>query len=452
LSLCQRYAGIAKRFSRKKNESDYLPHTNLVCRIYHYSKQQIEFSNPYQWLKKFVILKPTMFDKIIQKFNNPWLRLCILVALSALISFQNYVVKPAPNGQPYQELTLYSNFLIFKNSFFHLLSHQDLYQSYLSERVDLYKYSPAFALLMAPFAVFPDLVGLFLWNFLNVFVLYMAIWQLPIVPLKNRLLALLLILLEAITAMQNSQSNGLIAGLIILAFTALEKNRSSLATLFLVATVFIKIFGLLAFVMFLFYPNKFKNFAYSLFWALTFLLLPLLVTSPEELFVVYQSWWRLLSTDYSISEGLSVMAWLHTWFGIENVKLTVVSIGLLVFSLPLLRFKLYTSRQFRELFLCSILIWVIIFNHKAESPTFVIAVSGIVIWFFSQTQSLFNRILLGLTLVFTILAPVDIFPAYVRNEIFIPYAVKVVPCFLVWMKLTFDLLTMKDIETAKAAN
>jgi len=40
----------------------------------------------------------------------------------------------------------------------------------------------------------------------------------------------------------------------------------------------------------------------------------------------------------------------------------------------------------------------------------------------------------------------------VRNEIFIPYAVKVVPCLLVWMKLTFDLLTMKENETAEVAN
>jgi hypothetical protein len=43
----------------------------------------------------------------------------------------------------------------------------------------LYKYSPAFALFMAPFAMLSDFFGLPLWNLLNALVLLSAIFYLP---------------------------------------------------------------------------------------------------------------------------------------------------------------------------------------------------------------------------------------------------------------------------------
>jgi len=45
---------------------------------------------------------------------------------------------------------------------------KDLYAPYPNEYWDLYKYSPTFALLMAPLALLPTLAGLAGWNLLNV--------------------------------------------------------------------------------------------------------------------------------------------------------------------------------------------------------------------------------------------------------------------------------------------
>src|SRR5690606_38477454 len=95
---------------------------------------------------------------------------------------------------------------------------------------------------------------------------------------------------------------------------------------------------------------------------------------------------------------------------------------------------------FRLNMLSSVLIWIIIFNHKAESPTFIIAVSGIALWFFSQQAKKENTILLILVFIFTCLAPTDLFPKYIRDNIFEPYVVKAVPCILVWLKISYDLL------------
>ena len=39
--------------------------------------------------------------------------------------------------------------------------------------------------------------------------------------------------------------------------------------------------------------------------------------------------------------------------------------------------------DFRLRFLCSLLVFLVIFNHRSESPSFVIAMAGIAIWFVS---------------------------------------------------------------------
>ncbi|MBK8088139.1 MAG: DUF2029 domain-containing protein [Chitinophagaceae bacterium] len=96
---------------------------------------------------------------------------------------------------------------------------------YPAEHFDYYKYSPTFSLFMAPLANLPDSVGLFLWNLLNVLVLYFALRRLPLSSNKTHLLMLGFVFLELLTSTQNSQSNALIAGLIIFAFTSLERKK-----------------------------------------------------------------------------------------------------------------------------------------------------------------------------------------------------------------------------------
>jgi len=74
---------------------------------------------------------------------------------------------------------------------------------------------------------------------------------------------------------------------------------------------------------------------------------------------------------------------------------------------------------------------VVIFNYKAESSTYIIAITGIAIWFFSQTKTRLNLLLIGLTFIFTILSPGDIFPHFIK-EFFarMPYLKVVFPILI----------------------
>ncbi|HRH63357.1 MAG TPA: glycosyltransferase family 87 protein [Bacteroidia bacterium] len=369
----------------------------------------------------------------------------IFVIITLGITAQSFLKKMKTFDDSGALYTQYNNYVIFKQSYFHLIQQEDLYKLYPTEHWDLYKYSPSFSVMMAPMALFPDTIGLFIWNLLNVLVLFFALWKFPHQSARNRMLMLAFVLIELITSTQNAQSNALIAGLFLLAFIQLEKNNSIWASLFIVLTIYIKLFGIVALAMFLFYPNKLKSIIYICLWTILIGALPLLFVSMQQLSFLYSSWWQLLKMDHGISTGLSVAGWLYTWFGID-AKTDVVLVGTVLFCLPMLRFNMYRDYYFRVLYLVSIMLWVIIFNHRAESATFIIAVGGVAVWYFSQKPNAINTTLIVLCIIFSILSPTDLFPKYIRINYVIPYVLKAVPCILIWGKIVSDLLlTPPDI-------
>ncbi|UPT65171.1 MAG: hypothetical protein M0D57_11340 [Sphingobacteriales bacterium JAD_PAG50586_3] len=177
-------------------------------------------------------------------------------------------------------------------------------------------------------------------------------------------------------------------------------------------------------------------------------IIPVLVTPWATLQWQYNSWFTMLQADHAASLGLSVAGGLEAWFGATPNKMLITIAGVGLFCLTYLNIKAWQQPGFKLLLLASALIWTVIFNHKAESPTFIIAVAGIVIWYFSQKQSTFNLVLLVLVFVFTCLSPTDLFPRAIRTDIIIPYQLKVLPCILVWLKIVYDQLTYKPLNFA----
>ncbi len=333
--------------------------------------------------------------------------------------------------------TTYNNYIIFKQSFYHLLAGQDIYIHYPSEHWDLYKYSPTFSLLFGPLAGLPDMLGLTIWNLINVLVFAFSIRYLPVLTLRQKNWILLASFVELLTSIQNLQSNGLIAGFLVYSFGFMEREKYGWAALMLVLSVYVKLFGLVGFVLFLFYPHKLKAAGWTLFWGVVLFFLPLLFVGWDSLLSQYESWGRMLANDYDESLGLSVAGWLQSWFGLTPNKNYVVLAGALMLLAPLVQVQKYRQYGFRLLTLSALLIWVVIFNHKAESPTFILAVAGVSIWFFSRERSLINTILFVLVMVFTSFSVTDFFPGAWKGAFLIPYVIKAVPCILVWAKIEF---------------
>lgn len=392
-----------------------------------------------------------MYRKVKDFLIKNRLSLLIIYTLVALIAtLQQYYggAKRFPTQKDSHDYTYYNNYLIFKESFFHLKNGDDLYTLYLNEHWDLYKYSPTFAFAFGFFAWLPDGVGLTFWNLLNALCLFFAARMLPKLDLEKRNLILLLSVVELFTSLQNSQSNALIAGLIIMAFALMEKEKFVLACLLIALTVYIKLFGVFAFAICLLHPQRWRMVGYSILVLIGFTLLPLLIIDGSQLLLAYESWWHLLQSDYA-PNSLSLIGVIKVWFGISLNQNLVLAVGLILFLIPFSRVKFYNQFNFRLTILAMILLWMLVFNHKAESPTFIIAMVGVAVWYYSSgLNQPWRTVLILFALIFTSLSPTDLFSDFIQDNYLVPWSVKAIPCIVIYFIVFYE-LTFKPSQLAK---
>ena len=339
-----------------------------------------------------------------------------------------------------------NNYSIYQDSFLHLIHHENMYGYHWSEYYDWYLYSPSFPFLIMPFAVFPKYVGVVLWCVFNALSLYYAVKWLKIDQSK-KVFIWWFILPELLISIQNVQVNPLVAAMFILTFIAFDKGKVGLAALVIACSMFIKVFGIVGASLFLLYPQKFKFIGYFIFWSAVVFLLPLVFVPFSELMVQYQGWYNTIISLHSTNvNDMSVMQMLSSilHFSMSDaLRYSMQGIAVLLFCVKYVRYKSFGDEHFKHLFLASILIWTTIFNNAVESPSFVIAITGVSIWYIAETKNKLNLVLLIIALVLTSFSHSDIFPRYVRDHFVDPYALKCLPCFLIWLKVEFELISHK---------
>ncbi|MFM2019418.1 MAG: hypothetical protein RL007_3074 [Bacteroidota bacterium] len=377
-----------------------------------------------------------MAEKITEKITKrfPWLLSpaapWILFSAAAIIATVHRLIL-GPQS--------FNNYVIFERSFFHLLNNTNLYIAYPDEQYDLFKYSPTFAMLMAPMSLLPRFAGVMIWNLLNMLLPVWAISKMNFEQKKKNLI-LLILFIELLSSVQNAQSNGIMLGLIAGAFVLFEQKKNGAAMLFLALGFHIKLFAAVAGLLLLFYPGKIKSIVYGIFYVALLAALPLLILSPEQLLQQYHSWLDIISNDPAHALNYSIMTLSERVGGIHIGDIYYLIPGAVLLMLPLLRIKQYTSYGFRLLFTASILLWVIIFNHKAESPTYCIAFAGILLWYFTGNKSKAETILTILAFIFVALSPTDLFPRYIREHFVNPYSLKALFPVIIWFIITVQLL------------
>lgn len=373
-----------------------------------------------------------------------WIWPLLLILLSIGASLQSYWLPKGHFGNDPHEYTAYNNYVIFKRSFHHLLEQKSLYRHYPLEHWDLYKYSPTFALVFGLLAKMPDWMGLVFWNLLNVLVWWQGVrkWtgglggnSPPWFPLWMGLAAL-----ELLTSLQNEQSNALVCGMLLWAWSLWEDRRPGAAIGLIMATGFIKIFGFGALLLGLLYPDKVRNTLKGLLWTVGLLALPLLVTDPTTYAFQGREYLRMLGQDHSQSLGISAMGFLDKLHpGFWN-KTWVLGISLVVTLIPWLRGSFRGTRnQQRADLLTALMVWMVVFNHKAESPTYVIAVTPALAWLLTRWNQPYAKILLVSAIVLTVLSPTDLFPVALRKSVVEPWHLKAVPCLLTWIAMQVTL-------------
>lgn len=365
--------------------------------------------------------------------NIQWFEI-VLIVFSIFTAIQLiYILADFTNPD-----TKYNNYIIFIASFKHLLQGTNLYQLYPLEYFDYYKYSPTFAAGMFLFYYLPIPIGLILWNIINCWLLWRVFKKFNFVNKNNIWYIFVFVFFELATSIQNCQSNGFITTCILLYFINIEKKQYFIACFFVVLSMYIKIYSIIALLTFFMYPNKLKSIYYTFFWGVILFLLPIFFTSFHQIMQEYNNWYILLKEDHSNSVGISFAGIIFSITN-TNFKSIIFIVSFILLLTPILRVKNFKHFSFRLLYLAFILIWMVIFNHKAESPTYIIAIIGIAIWFFNKNTTWLDKSLIILCFIFTNLSYTDLFPPYLKTHLIKPYFLKaLIPC-IIWIKILYEL-------------
>lgn len=345
----------------------------------------------------------------------------------------------------------YNNYKIFKNVYFHTIEKLPLYKEYPLEYFDHNHYGPIFSLLIAPFAVLPDYLGIPFWGLFNAGILAWAITQLPLK--SSQINAVLWICLhELLTTLLGLQFNPMMTAIIILSFVYIEKGKDFWSAFFIVLGVFVKLYGIVGLAFFFFSKNKIKFILSLLFWCIVLFSLPMLISSPEYIIQTYQEWFARLieknneNTGLSSYQDISLMGMVRRFFQDSTIpNLPFLISGVFLFGLQYLRIKEYKEETFRVMLLASVLIFTVIFSSGSESPTYIIAFVGVAIWFVIQPKPISN-LHIGLFIfafILTSLSPSDLIPKYLKDNYIRPYALKALPCVLIWFAIVYEMLKNK---------
>lgn len=378
-------------------------------------------------------------------FTNPR----TLFGLWTLLAVVAGLTKMAPHR--------HNNFLIFRGVFWHTIQKLSLYDFYPTEYNDHNHYGPIFSLVIAPFAVVPEAIGLLLWLVVLALGMYYAVRRLPLEE-GRQIFLYWFCAHELLTALQMQQFNIAIAAIIIGSFAAIEKGREVTAAFLIVLGTFVKLYGVVGLAFFFFVKRKPRFILALIGWSVVCFVAPMLISSPEYVVGQYVEWYERLAAKngentFSLMQNISLLGMIRKISGSASYSdLLVILPGLALFGLPYLRFGQYRHLAFRYAILSSVLLFVVLFSTGSESSTYIIPFAGIALWYATSPwkRSGWDVALLVFAFVLSSLSPSDLFPRSLREAYVLPYALKALPPTLIWLRLSYELLT-RDYAPSKTA-
>ena len=341
----------------------------------------------------------------------------------------------------------HNNFLVFRGSFWHAWQGLPLYAEYPQEYWDINHYGPLFSLVIAPFAVVPEWLGLLMWCIALSLGLYVAVRR-SLLTSGQQLFVLWFCAHELLTALYMQQFNIAVAAIIVGAFFLIEKERDATAAFLIVLGTLVKIYGIVGLAFFFFSKHKVRFIGALALWGAVLFVAPMVLSSPDYVVGQYQAWFADLVSKNSenaesLMQNISLLGMTHRVTGLQFSDLWLILPGLLMFAIPYLRISQYQYAAFRQTLLASVLMFTVLFSTGSESSGYIIALVGVVIWYTAAPwqRTRWDVALMVFVFVLTSLSPSDLFPAYLRKEWVQPYALKALPVTIVWIQLCWEMYT-----------
>jgi len=379
-----------------------------------------------------------MYKQIIKIFDYPlfksWKILHVLYVVMVLVASLQQIF----GSHNYYD--------IFRYSYTHLTHRVPLYGLHPGEYGDLFLYGPLFALLFAPFGFVPFWLGWFLWIAFNVWILYYAIRKINIRP-EHQLVVLFLIAHELLTTIQRGTVNPFITACIILPFVFVQKKKEGWASFFITMGMLMKIYPIVALACFPFSTNKIKFVAGFLLWTVVLAAVPLLVTDMDFLTLTYRQWIEQLvakndlNVQVSSLQDISIFGLIRRGLGwVSMPTWPLLALGAAAMGSVYIHFKQYSQPYFQWMVLSAILIFCTIFSTGSESSTYIIAMTGVAIWYVLQPKpvSRFHLFLIIFAFLLISMSPSDLVPG-VAKKFIVRKSLKALPAVIAWFYILWQL-------------
>ena len=340
-----------------------------------------------------------------------------------------------------------NNFRIFRGVFWHTLQGTSLYTEYPAEYFDVNHYGPFFSLVVAPFALMPIPVGLIFWCIALSLTLYFAVtrstfssWQ--------QMFVLWFCSETLLTSLFMQQFNIAIAAIIIASYALIEKERDFWAAFLIVLGTFVKLYGIVGLAFFFFSRHKGKFVLSLLFWGVVLFVAPMIISSPAYVVSQYHEWFVCLVEKNgenlaSVAQNISALGMVRRVLGNpEYSDLWLLAPALVLFALPYLRIKQWRNEGFRMTLLASVLLFTVLFSTGSESSSYIIAISGVCVWYFAAPWQRGKADIWLLVFVFMLssMGSSDLYPRVIKREYIQAYSLKALPCLIVWLKLCWEMM------------
>jgi len=341
-----------------------------------------------------------------------------------------------------------NNYLIFKQVFWHVINQLPLYIHYPNEYFDLNLYGPTFSLVIAPFAVLPTWWGMLLWLVALTLLLFVAVRH-NVFTQYQQIFIFWFCAHELLNGVQMQQFNIAIAAIILLSYLFIEKEKDFWAALFIMLGTFVKIYGIVGLAFFFFSRHKGKLVLSLLFWAVILFIAPMIISSPGYITEQYHDWYETLvvkngNNMFSQGTNISLLGLVRKISGCATYSdLWLIIPGLVAFAFPYLRLKQYSNEAFRQTLLASTLMFTVLFSTGSENSGYIIAVTGVAIWYTAAPweRSKWDIALMVYVFIFCTMAHSDFMPRFIREEWMRPYGLKALPVVIVWFKLCYEICT-----------
>ena len=342
----------------------------------------------------------------------------------------------------------HNNYLIFENTFRNLIQQKSLYSFYPDFHFDKNHYGPVFSVFFMPFALLPNAIGFLVWNIFNCLLLFKSIETLAI---KNKNVIYFIAIPCFASASLSQQFNPAMAAFIMLSFTLLNKNKGVWSSMLIVLGAFIKLYGIVGLAFFFFVRDKKRFIIYLIIWSVIFFLLPMLFSSPEFIINSYKEWAIALidKNRNNISEAsldISIMGFIRTLFISHDISNQVfIAIGIAIFGLPYLNFKVYREKSFQLYILASVLLFTVLFSTGSEDSTYIIGVVGVGIWYVFTSYTKIRNWVFVIIFIYSCNFPLLLFPDFSsRNPILL--SMMSLPFFAVWLLIIYEGCNLKPSQ------